>query len=72
MGKCKVNKFANDDAVLHRGSLCWGGFGQSHCNFLKICCEEKGIEDFYERWKRQHALSSSGPVSQGLITTTRA
>ena len=42
MGVCKKDVYTCNDVVTHSPLVCFGGFGQSACQFLDDCLRDNG------------------------------
>jgi hypothetical protein len=41
--ECKANQYKTNEVVTHGHLICFGGFRQPRCKFLKVCIEENGM-----------------------------
>lgn len=44
MGCCKANHFTTNIMVTHSAFVCFGGFGQTPCQYLQECMKEYNMK----------------------------
>ena len=68
MGKCRMKEYRTNEVVTHGPLICYGGFGQPRCAFLKVCMKENGLT----RTKLYGQLVNSGTINaEEIIHKTR-
>jgi hypothetical protein len=51
MGECKKGVYINNSIVTHYGLMCFGGFGQSQCDYLEECARDNGMVFRRGKWR---------------------
>ena len=41
---CKANLYKDNMVVTHGALMCWGGFGQKPCRFIKDCIADYNMK----------------------------
>jgi len=44
MGKCKKELYEDSTVVMHKPLMCYGGFGQPKCEWVKECFQENKLK----------------------------
>jgi len=44
MKECRLGIYRDNSVVTHKPIMCFGGFGQPACKYIKECTSENGIK----------------------------